>query len=152
MLPDGKTVGAHPDIIEFERVFVARLAKNHGIPVFAHNMVRDSAQQTELFVRGVSKSKAGQSPHNHGMAVDIIHSAHGWDVTLQSWAMLGHIGKEIAVQKGIKLVWGGDWKFYDPAHWELADWRKSKALFPAWPGVRKWRNGSRIPLPKDVPK
>ena len=26
---------------------------------------------------------------------------------------------------GVKVVWGGDWtRPYDPAHWELADWKQ----------------------------
>lgn len=119
--------GGHPDIIEFEKRLVVRLAKL-GIPAFAHNMVRDAAHQNALYVQGVSKSKAGQSPHNYGMAVDVIHSLKAWDMTHDEWNIFGHVGREVAVQQGVKLTWGGDWRFYDPAHWELAGWRKSAGL------------------------
>lgn len=91
--------------------------------MYAHNMVRTSAQQQELYVRGVSKAKGFDSPHPNGCAVDIVHSTRAWDLTKSEWSMLGHIGKELAAQNGFKLVWGGDWSFYDPAHWELANWR-----------------------------
>lgn len=122
--------GAHPDIREFERKLIKRMAKKHGVPLFAHNMVRSNADQTALFVQGVSKAKAGKSPHNFGCAVDIVHSVRAWDLSRESWLMLGHIGKELANQMGVKLVWGGDWSFYDPAHWELAEWRKLAGGFP----------------------
>lgn len=157
------TEGAHPDIVEFTRVFIARMGKVHGVPLFPHNMVRTVTEQNALFVRGVTKARGGSSPHNFGCAVDIVHSRKAWDLERESWAMLGHIGKEIATQKGIRLTWGGDWEFYDPAHWELTGWRdirprlpvsdeSGKFLghsgFPEWYGVRAWVNGSRVPFPK----
>jgi hypothetical protein len=101
-----------------------------GIPMFGHNMVRTSAQQTELFVKGVSKAKAGKSPHNYGCAVDIVHSRKAWNLTKKEWGLIGHIGKDIAARNNIKIVWGGDWNFYDPAHWELKDWKAMKGEFP----------------------
>lgn len=121
--------GAHPDIIEFERVFVARMAKQ-GIPLFAHNMVRTPSEQKAMYVMGHSK-KDGSTPYAHaGCAVDIVHGVMAWNLERESWTMLGHIGMEIALQMGVKLVWGGDWSFYDPAHWELANWRELVGGFP----------------------
>lgn len=114
--------GAHSDILDFERLFVRKL-KRLGVPMYAHNMVRTTAQQQELFVRGVTNAKGFDSPHPNGCAVDIVHSIRHWELTKAEWLTIGHIGKELAVQNGFKLVWGGDWKFYDPAHWELANWR-----------------------------
>lgn len=132
--------GAHPVIREFTRVFISRMAKRHGVPLFAHNMVRTAAQQTELFVQGVSLAKAGQSPHNYGCAVDIVHCLKLWEgMAHESWTMLHHIGMEIAAQKGWKLVSGYDWdgdgdlsdqKLFDPAHWQLANWRELAGGFP----------------------
>jgi hypothetical protein len=122
--------GAHPQIIEFERKFVSRMAKKHGVPMFAHNMVRTSSEQTKLYVQGFSQAQAGESPHNHGCAVDIVHSIKAWKMDERSWRMLGHIGMELADQLGIKIEWGGEWDFYDPAHWQLADWRSLKDGFP----------------------
>lgn len=118
--------GAHPSVILFERKFVTRMAAKHGIPLFAHNMVRTPEEQTALFVRGVTKARGGESPHNYGLAVDIVHSRRAWDISPEGWKMLGHIGKEVAASLGIKVVWGGDWNFYDPAHWELANWKEMK--------------------------
>ena len=116
--------GAHPHIVEFADKLVARLAKL-GIPVFPHCIVRTRDEQASAFVRGVTKDSPedGLWPHM-AFAVDIIHGILAWDMTPQMWAVIGHIGKEVASSMGIKIVWGGDWKrFPDPAHFELQDWR-----------------------------
>lgn len=115
--------GVDPDMLDFERMFVRRLTKMN-IPVFAHNMMRTPAEQDELYVKGVTKARGGESPHNYGMAGDIIHSLYAWDIPKECWDVLGHIGKEVASSAGIAVTWGGDWKFWDPAHWELSDWKE----------------------------
>lgn len=112
---------AHADLLEFERLLIKRLAKL-GVPMFAPEVWRSKERQDELYVLGHSKAKAGQSPHQHGMAVDIVHGQLGWNLSPKQWAVIGHIGKELAAAKGWKIQWGGDWKFYDPAHWEIKDW------------------------------
>ena len=123
--------GAHPALVEFERRFIRRMAKKYGVPMFAHNMVRSSAEQAALYVQGVSNARAGESPHNFGCAVDVVHGVKAWGLARESWAMIGHIGEELARQMGLKLVWGGHWHDpYDPAHWELADWRRLAGGFP----------------------
>jgi len=107
----------------------------HGVPMYAHSVVRTASEQNALYVRGVTKAKAGESPHNCGCAVDLIHGRKAWDLGEKSWEVIGHIGKEIALQAGLKIEWGGDWKFYDPAHWELAEWRDLARGYPfqgAW--------------------
>lgn len=124
-------VGGHATVIEFERLFVKR-CRALAIPMHAHNMVRTNAQQEKLLKDGVTRSPPGHSPHNFGCAVDIIHGVRGWDLKANEWALLGHIGKELAKAKGFRLTWGGDWNFYDPAHWELADWRQVAPEFPLW--------------------
>lgn len=136
--------GAHPDIIEFKRVFIQRAAKL-GIPLFAHGMVRDPHQQGKLFAAGYSKSN-GQRPYPHrAFAVDIVHNFKLWDfMSEQEWLLLGHLGKEVAKAKGIKVSWGGDWRRkptdavgWDPAHWELSDWRKLYGEAP-YPTFQSW--------------
>lgn len=120
--------GADPAILEFERKLISR-ARNLGIPLFAHTVVRGSSEQNRLFRAGLSKARAGFSAHNYGAAVDIVHGTKAWALTTKQWAVLGHIGKELAASLGLEIVWGGDWKFYDPAHWELASWREIRARY-----------------------
>jgi hypothetical protein len=121
-------------IVIFEAAFIRDL-RRRGMPFFAHNMVRTAKQQDKLYKDGKSQRKGGKSAHNYGMAVDIIHSVHGWNIDKLSWEIVGHIGKEVAQRLGIEVRWGGDWnsngvivldddkeRFWDPAHWELANW------------------------------
>ena len=121
-------VGADPRILEFERKLIGRAFKL-GVPLFAHCCVRGSAEQSRLFKEGRSKARPGESPHNYGAAVDIVHSLKAWDLTRKQWEIIGHLGKETAKAIGVRVSWGGDWQFYDPAHWELADWLKIRAQY-----------------------
>lgn len=117
-------VGAHPDIIEFEKALIAKLRKI-GLPMFAHCVMRGQDEQTRAYVSGASRAKWGESPHNFGFAVDIIHGIRAWSIPRMAWEVVGHSGKEVSVAKGIPIVWGGDWaKLWDPAHWELKNWRE----------------------------
>jgi hypothetical protein len=118
--------GMPPDLWDFERVFTRRMAE-HGVPMFAHCVLRGREEQERLYAEGRSKAKWGESPHNFAMAFDFVHGTKAWDMTPKQWSIIGHIGKEIAKSRGLKVAWGGDWSFYDPAHWELADWRVRSA-------------------------
>ncbi len=116
-------VGAHPDILEFEKTLVRRLRKL-GVPMFAHCVMRGEQDQHMAFVSGHSLARWGDSPHNFGCAVDLIHGTRAWSIPRKSWEVIGHVGKEASAAKGIPIVWGGDFKrLWDPAHWELANWR-----------------------------
>lgn len=134
------TIGAHPHILEFRKKLIAKFRKMN-VPLYAHNMIRDAEHQNRLYVQGVSKAQAGKSPHNFGMAVDIVSSLHHWEISSEAWNIIGHLGKELAIQNGFRLVWGGDWRDpdgpgpkvgWDPAHWEIANWKNLKGEFP-WP-------------------
>lgn len=120
---------------EFEKAFVSDL-RRRGMPFFCHSMVRTPEEQYELYKRGVSNAKGMDSPHPNGMAVDIIHSVFGWEISDRAWEIVGHIGKEVAKRLKIDIRWGGDWdgdgipvyndkdeRLWDPAHWELARWQ-----------------------------
>lgn len=82
-------------------------------------------RQNRLYDEGVTKARAGNSPHNYGLAVDIVHGTKAWKIDDLEWTMLGQIGKEAARKANVKIEWGGDWSFYDPAHWQLKDWAKT---------------------------
>lgn len=116
-------VGAHPDILEFSRKLVIKLA-DLGIPVFPHCIVRSYDEQNAAYLRGVSKDSPedGYWPHK-AFAVDIIHSKLGWmdaiPLSREAWRVIGHCGDQVALSMGIKIKWGGRFTFYDPAHFEL---------------------------------
>lgn len=101
--------------------------------MFAHSMVRTPEEQAELFRQGVSKDSPddGIWPHK-GCAVDIVHSVKGWNMNADEWKLVGHLGKEISAQMGLGVIWGGDWAFYDPAHWEIKTFREEMDGYPSW--------------------
>ncbi|WP_195822667.1 M15 family metallopeptidase [Roseobacter sp. MH60115] len=123
------TEGAHPLIVEFYRKFHKEL-EARGFSFYAHCFVRDAATQRAIYRRGNSKAPPGSSPHNYGLAVDIVHSLYHWELdddpqmAERKWRLIGVIGKEVARKANIPIEWGGDWSFWDPAHWQLKDWRK----------------------------
>lgn len=128
--------GAHEKILLFENRFITRLQKL-GIPFYPHNIVRTVAEQNELLKKGVTYSPGGSSPHNFGCAVDLVHGVKHWELSVDSWRIIGHLGQEVARQNGIRIRWGGDWdgdgdlhdqRLFDPAHWELKDWRSIAGL------------------------
>lgn len=150
----------HPDIVEFHEKLIAELAKRQ-MPFHAFELYRSPERQNRLLKHGVTKAKGGQSPHNYGMAVDLVHDKRFWDLTRTQWDVIGAIGKEVARKMGVKVTWGGDFRsFYDPAHWELEDWRKQlKDTDRIWHGLRR-RHGhpkekgkpigiSARPIPED---
>lgn len=127
--------GAHPLMVLFYRDLNKELAAR-GFPFYAHCFLRSAEAQYDAFRRGASKARPGQSPHNYGCAVDIIHAKRGWDIDREQWEVIGAIGKEVARKRGIPVVWGGDFQsLWDPAHWELEYWRDLRTIHDrhGWP-------------------
>lgn len=111
-------VTADPDIVRFARSLIEAL-RAYDVPLFPHCFVRGYEEQTRAFERGFSQVQYPNSEHNVGRAVDVIHGVKGWDMDKNQWKLIGDLGKEIAGRQKVKVKWGGDWSFYDPAHWEL---------------------------------
>lgn len=142
--------GAAPELLDFLWLFYKRM-DGRGIPVYAHTIVRTPEQQLQEFLDGDSRDdpRDGLYPHK-GTAVDIIHSIYAWDMSEYEWLIFGEVGKELAIQRGLDMVWGGDWikkgsnakVGWDPAHWELRDWRKLCAKYP-WKETLDGRYNSR---------
>lgn len=131
-------IGAHPQIIEFTVMFIAKM-KKLNIPMYPNEIVRTHARQKQLVQEGKSKAQGAKAPHPYGCAVDIVHSVHGWSLSKKQWQLVGQLGKELAIQRGIAIVWGGDWPplveqvGWDPAHWQLKHWREDMTGFPFMP-------------------
>lgn len=116
---------AHPLIDRFARE-LCEACWRRGWPMYAVEFVRSKERQNYLEGIGRSKARFGSSPHNFGLAVDIVHYGRGWGLTEQEWALVGLLGKEVGRRLNVHVDWGGDWKFYDPAHWQLSDWKKRR--------------------------
>lgn len=121
--------GVHPDIVTFWKGMQKECQKRN-ISVRAFEFVRSMEKQEYYYKTGRSKARAGRSAHNIGglglsAAVDVISTERAWDLTKKEWDILITIGYEVARKKKIKVVNGSEFsKLYDPAHWELRDWRK----------------------------
>lgn len=126
-----KREGAHPDILEFEKVLIRRMA-GLGVPMFAHEVIRTPERQDELYALGNSRAKGGSSAHQFGMAADIVHSVKAWALSDKQWALVGHVGREVIAQKGLAIesnAWSGG-RGWDPAHWQIANWKAHKEDYP----------------------
>lgn len=127
------TIGADPLICEFADKLVRAGAKL-GIPLFPHCIVRTFDEQASAYARGVSRTNPAKQHWPHmGFAVDVIHGTLGWmdkPSIPHAWEVVGHLGEIVANSMDIEIEWGGNWKFYDPAHFELKDWRERAAKRP----------------------
>lgn len=121
--------GCHPDLLRFEALFIRRMARL-DVPMFCHEAVRSEQHQAELYALGVTKIQR-VGPHTRGCAMDIVHAVKAWQLTKQQWALIGHVGVEVARSASLHIDWGGAWeRFPDPAHWEVHDWRAVMGGFP----------------------
>ena len=128
-------VGAHPHILGFTDKLVRRAAAL-GVPLFPHCIVRSYDEQISAYTRGMSRDSPadGLWPHM-AFAVDIIHGTLGWmdePIIFNAWAIVGHLGKEVAASMDIDIDWGGDWKFRDAAHFELRGWQEIAVKGDKW--------------------
>lgn len=129
-----KVPGLHPKLAEAATKIVAE-AKARGLSVGLHSGLRTWEEQSRLYELGrsvknpdgateanprgniVTKTIAGYSWHNYGMAMDIVFKdAKGnwtWEKTDDEWEQLGKIGEMYG------FIWGGRWKSKDEPHFEL---------------------------------
>lgn len=127
-----------PRLIRWAALFV-EYARKRGIPLYVHCALRPEAEQAKLKAAGRSKASYPRSAHNIGEAVDIVHSVFHWDMTPQEWLFLRTLG-ELALNRvnstlkaadKLSLTWGGTFKgLYDPAHWEITDFRSRIRRLP----------------------
>lgn len=123
---------------------VVELARKREIPLYVHCCLRDEAEQNRLAAAGNSKVRYPNSAHNIAEAVDIVHGVFHWDMTPQEWRLihvlgllaLDRINATLPKARKLALTWGGNWSFYDPAHWEISDYRSRVRRLPAGPPVR----------------
>jgi peptidoglycan L-alanyl-D-glutamate endopeptidase CwlK len=93
----------------------------YQLQMFLTEGFRSSERQDELYAQGrtkpgrvVTQAKGGQSPHNHGLAVDFAFVKGA----KQDWKKFGHCVRLVG------LEWGGDWNtFKDRPHVQMKQWR-----------------------------
>ena len=81
--------------------------------------LRTKERQAQLVKEG--KSQTMNSYHLRGKAIDIvvyIDNKVTWD--LKYYNEVANLVKDIAMKKGLKVTWGGDWKtLVDGPHFQL---------------------------------
>jgi peptidoglycan L-alanyl-D-glutamate endopeptidase CwlK len=113
--------GVHPDLVRV----VTRAAEVTPLPFMVIEGVRTRARQAELLRKG--KSTTMRSRHLTGHAVDLVPLADvdddgDLDVSWRwhDYHRLAPVIKAVAVELGVPLEWGGDWRgFPDGPHWQL---------------------------------
>ena len=99
-----------------------------GYEPFITDGYRSNAEQTKLYDQGrttpgkiVTYAKAGQSPHNYGLAVDLAWRRPGTNEAKWTLSLYKKLSLE-AIKLGFD--WGGNWtSFKDNPHMELKNWR-----------------------------
>lgn len=136
---------ADPRLMFWAARFV-EAARSREIPLYVHCCLRDKAEQDRLVAAGHSRARYPQSAHNIAEAVDIVHGRYHWDMTRAEWDLLHVLGRlvlervnaQLPDARKLRIVWGGGFKsLYDPAHWEIEDFRARRRPLAAGPPVYK---------------
>jgi len=108
-------IGVHPDLVKVVR----RAEEITSVPFIVTEGLRTAERQAELVKAGASKTL--QSRHLTGHAIDLaalVGNEVRWDWPLYS--KLATAMKQAAIEVGVSLEWGGDWKsFKDGPHFQL---------------------------------
>lgn len=105
-----------------------------GIALRVTHTLRTKDEQTKLYAQGrtlpgpiVTRAKAGQSPHNFGMAFDVcfVGKVPYPPETDPRWLQIGQLGEALG------LSWGGpngkgDKFTFDRPHFERPDWKAAR--------------------------
>lgn len=102
---------------------IVRRMGDKGWPCKISEHYRTPQRQAELMRLGRSKAGPWRSPHQYGLAVDVIHQFRGWDVPERFWTDLAGVVKVVEGIYDVDLEHGHTWKFRDSAHVELKDFR-----------------------------
>lgn len=110
-----KLKGVNTDLVEI----ALRASKTSSVPFVVTEGLRTTQRQAELVARGASKTMA--SKHITGRAIDVAAVVDGkvsWE--MKYYAQIAVAFKSAATDLGIRIVWGGDWKYFkDGPHFEL---------------------------------
>jgi peptidoglycan L-alanyl-D-glutamate endopeptidase CwlK len=117
--------GVHPDLVRV----VIRAAEVTNVPFMVVEGLRTRERQAQLLRE--RKTTTLNSRHLTGHAVDLVPLADtdgDGDIEI-SWRWhdyfrLAPIVKSVAIELGVLIEWGGDWRdFKDGPHWQLP-WKK----------------------------
>lgn len=108
-----KLDGVHPALVDVVKLAITLT----DVDFVVLEGVRTMERQRELKASGASRTL--DSRHLTGHAVDLAPwvGEVRWDWPL--FYPMAHSMKRAAAELGVRIVWGGDWKFKDGPHFEL---------------------------------
>lgn len=121
-----KLKGVHPDIIH-----ILKTALDLGIIDFSvAEGVRTEEVQKQYVAKGVSKTMKSKhliQPDGYGHAVDLypypidmVKVNKGNAQEIAKFGLMAGVIKAVAKNKGIDIIWGGEWKsLFDAPHFEI---------------------------------
>lgn len=122
---------SHPFIRDFSRRFCAE-CERYKIPIIPFEFRRGRKAQEKAKQNGMSKASYGRSPHNYGLAVDLVPwhpDGDWWDRrSLGEWETLAAIGMEVARKAKLPIESGGQQWGWDWPHFQIIDWKSRKRV------------------------
>lgn len=105
--------GVNPDLVSVVKLAITKTKQDFTVIEGVRNINR----QRELVKTG--KSTTMNSRHLTGHAVDVCPWPVSWD--WEPFYPIADAIKEAAVELGVEIEWGGDWKnFPDAPHFQLS--------------------------------
>lgn len=134
-------VHTDPTLCEFcSKLF--KQARKDNVPIYVHTAYRTPSLQKSLQKAG--KSNLSSGPHQRGAALDIVHAHYNWEAPQVFWEYIGAVGQALIRANNYPMQWGGDWdgdgipvisdpteNYWDPAHWQMRNWRQYEPIDPS---------------------
>lgn len=111
--------GCNPTLLRWIDT-VLRQCERRGIPMWARTIVVARADHRRRFVLGEVECEFGADPHNHGLAVELVHAVRGTALPPICWRLIGDLGQEFALRVDLEIEQGS----VEPQQWVVADWRE----------------------------
>lgn len=140
-LPDGTIILIHefsklekcqPQWLNLQK-YMVQAANELGLTLIYSDMCRTVKQSDKSRAeKGDHVAPGGKSPHNYGVAADIVLLKDGVEIPNNS-PLRKEFADRVSVLSGGKIAWGGNPKYYhtlykkERHHFELRDWNKKSS-------------------------
>lgn len=88
---------------------------NYVSPIKWVSFYRGMEEQYNLFLKGATKAKPGQSAHNYALALDYAFQTYGYNVPKEWWSFGDYIARSVGLETGIA--------YDDAGHIQLPGWK-----------------------------
>lgn len=110
----------HPIVEQKTIEFINKAESEFGIKLRVYSAYRSFSEQNKLYAIGrttpgnvVTYTKAGQSYHNFGLAIDVVEIKNGKALWKNpNWEKIGKLGESNG------FAWGGRWNKKDLPHFQ----------------------------------